>query len=570
MMKNKISNISKISNVIINSVICVLASYFIIELLGGFSYDNEIGLKYHLVHFAGLMMLLLSLLKAITNIYLLIKKNNVLFSKRYQSLLLIESITVIVLYVSLLLVALSVYAIYLRFSTLIIFGIIELLLFLYIFLDTVDKKNFYKKVVIILLNALLVSILFNFTIFISYDLNDMFDYLSNAYITNIIGVLFVILMIIGFIKKKTKIYSDKKYICLIAVACFCLLFPNIEFKNDLIRIIINYILMIGFFVSIYIILVMHLKNIKKTDKFLRLFKILLVIIMTIISMVFLVTGMNDYFDERKTYSKAEKEFYSIIENKNEYYNPAYKEIEKQTSFNITSYDNVISTYYSLLNSDFKKIIVRCEYDNCFSAFNISENKKSYYNDLVNVYNQADISPTFSEDFNGYKYVALKKARKYKESEIEKINDEINRIYNEVYDYNLSDVENIRKFHDYIIDNTKFINYKTNSAINLLFKHKSTSVGYNEVMSLILNKMDIPNFRITSNEIKNNPNYAYHPWLVVKIDGKWLHLDLGWDDDDNPYLDEYSRYKYFLITDQQLKSINDVNHNYNREMYDMIK
>ena len=349
-----------------------------------------------------------------------------------------------------------------------------------------------------------------------------------------------------------------------------MMFPNINFKNDLFRMVINSIFMIGFFVSIYIVLIMQIKKIKKTDKCLGLLKILFVIIMTIITMGFLATGVNDYLDVRKKYLHAQDKFDKLILNKNEYYNPTFKEIEKQTSFNITSYDVVISTYYSLLNSDFEEIIVKCKYDNCYSDFFINEVQKLYYDNLVNIYNQADISPTFSEDFNGYEYVTLKKARKYKESEIEKINDEINRIYNEVYDYNLSDIENIRKFHDYIIDNTKFINYKTNSAINLLFKHKSTSVGYNEVMSLILNKMDIPNFRITSNEIKNNPNYAYHPWLVVKIDGKWLHLDLGWDDDDNPYLDEYSRYKYFLITDQQLKSINDVNHNYNREMYDMIK
>lgn len=60
------------------------------------------------------------------------------------------------------------------------------------------------------------------------------------------------------------------------------------------------------------------------------------------------------------------------------------------------------------------------------------------------------------------------------------------------------------------------------------------------------------------KIKNN-------WLILYLDGKWLHLDTAWDD-DNFHLTEHDRYKYFLIDDKTLSSYNDGVHDYNKDNY----
>ncbi|MBR4720826.1 MAG: hypothetical protein IK057_03575 [Clostridia bacterium] len=45
------------------------------------------------------------------------------------------------------------------------------------------------------------------------------------------------------------------------------------------------------------------------------------------------------------------------------------------------------------------------------------------------------------------------------------------------------------------------------------------------------------------------NGKKHIWNVVKIGGKWYHLDVTWD--DNPQYEEYALHRYFLVSDDQM-------------------
>ena len=116
-------------------------------------------------------------------------------------------------------------------------------------------------------------------------------------------------------------------------------------------------------------------------------------------------------------------------------------------------------------------------------------------------------------------------------EIDKVfANEIDNIYNKIVISN-DMKENIKSAHDYIINNTKYnvndektsIPTDSSTAIGVFFNGLATCNGYTDAMALLLDKMNISNVRISNDS---------HIWNLVKIDDKWLHLDLTWDDPIN--------------------------------------
>ena len=76
---------------------------------------------------------------------------------------------------------------------------------------------------------------------------------------------------------------------------------------------------------------------------------------------------------------------------------------------------------------------------------------------------------------------------------------------------------------------------------LLLKRRENNLLLNDYQIGVLNRFGIKNYKIASKT---------HVWNAVFIDGKWLHLDLTWDDpvsERGPMLDD----KYFLITTDEL-------------------
>ena len=61
---------------------------------------------------------------------------------------------------------------------------------------------------------------------------------------------------------------------------------------------------------------------------------------------------------------------------------------------------------------------------------------------------------------------------------------------------------------------------------------------------MLNQLGIPT-RIFASE------YMEHGWNLVKVDGKWLHMDMTWNEPD---VQGRVLYDYFLLTDQQIKTL----------------
>ena len=77
------------------------------------------------------------------------------------------------------------------------------------------------------------------------------------------------------------------------------------------------------------------------------------------------------------------------------------------------------------------------------------------------------------------------------------------------------------------------------------------------MAIFLNKMNIPNYRISS---------VNHVWNLVYLDGKWLHLDLTWDDPVVNTKENLLLHNFFLINSDELKKKNTGQHDYDANIF----
>ena len=130
---------------------------------------------------------------------------------------------------------------------------------------------------------------------------------------------------------------------------------------------------------------------------------------------------------------------------------------------------------------------------------------------------------------------------------------------------MSTKEKIKVIHDYIINNTNYdtlktnnINdatYKSNTAYGVLIQGYGICSGYSDAMAIFLDKFNIINYKVSNDE---------HIWNLVYLDGKWLHLDLTWDD---PISDKnVTRDNYFLIDTNTLEKLDDNSHYFNSSIF----
>ena len=85
-------------------------------------------------------------------------------------------------------------------------------------------------------------------------------------------------------------------------------------------------------------------------------------------------------------------------------------------------------------------------------------------------------------------------------------------------------------------------------------------GYSDAMSIFLDYYNIPNFKIISEN---------HAWNAVKINNKWYHLDLTWDDPITTSGKDVLKHDYFLINTQKLYELESIQHNFDKEVFKEI-
>lgn len=241
----------------------------------------------------------------------------------------------------------------------------------------------------------------------------------------------------------------------------------------------------------------------------------------------------------------------------------YGYLKINTDTTIKNKEQIKDVIYTFLDAGWKEYNVRCDPDylNCVNDVKDIVKNENYLYSISNFVHPFNTFETVETKFSSTGKITFTKESKYTEEQISALNKKVDEIYKENYNPKNNVRENIKVFHDYIINNTKYDKDKnmdnSSNAYGVLFDEVGVCSGYTDAMQLFLEKMNVKNYRIASNT---------HTWNLVYVEGNWLNLDLTWDD---PIMSDGSDnllYDYFLINTNDLLSKESTEHNFDETIY----
>lgn len=255
--------------------------------------------------------------------------------------------------------------------------------------------------------------------------------------------------------------------------------------------------------------------------------------------------------------------------KNEYYrNYDYEFVQNTDNFNPKNKNDILNIYFTVLNSGVKNFYFYCpnEYSNCINDVKEITNNKtllSTINNYVHPYNSyKNIETSYYK--TGKVEISIEKT--YSENKINTINKQIDYIINEIIKDEKDTNTMIKLAHDYIVNNTKYDSnrsdkniseYDSDTAYGALIEGYALCGGYTDSMAIILDRLNIKNFKIASDS---------HIWNAVNMNDEWYHLDLTWDDPVTSDNSDILEYNFFMIGTEELEQIKTNYHTYNKDYY----
>lgn len=258
---------------------------------------------------------------------------------------------------------------------------------------------------------------------------------------------------------------------------------------------------------------------------------------------------------------------------NDYYRDYdFSYVQNTTNFIPNCKQDLLNIYYTIINAGKDEFTFYCskDYENCINdleAIANDEEALSTINNYVHPYNEFKHIETEYDNYGKIKITIQKSYTKDEIAEIEQILDNIEQ--NIIKETN-SIEENIKVAHDYIITNSKYdiqrrdnnnLTYKSDLAYGPLLQGYSICSGYTDAMQLILERLNVENFKVTSRN---------HIWNAVKLNNIWYHLDLTWDDPIVEFGPDILSHNYYLISTHDLLALDITEHTFNQEIYSELK
>lgn len=257
----------------------------------------------------------------------------------------------------------------------------------------------------------------------------------------------------------------------------------------------------------------------------------------------------------------------IIAKPNDYFlDGNYNYIENYTD-DVANKKELINYIYYVINTGSEYADGECkkEYTECINDLkNIADDEDTLtiINNFVHPYNSFK---TISFTYTSKGKFSLSIEHVYSKEEISEINYVVDNQIKKLITGNISAKDKIKIVHDYVINNTKYdslksenINddtYKSNTAYGVLIQGYGICSGYSDTIAIFLNKLNIPNYKISNDS---------HIWNLVYINGVWRHLDATWDDPISEFNEK--RDTYFLIDYDELTKLKDDTHAFDKEIY----
>ncbi len=123
-------------------------------------------------------------------------------------------------------------------------------------------------------------------------------------------------------------------------------------------------------------------------------------------------------------------------------------------------------------------------------------------------------------------------------------------------------------HDFVCKNVEYDNARTSknnlTAYGALIDGVAVCEGYARAVQLLLNQIGIP-CRLVCGEAGEA-----HMWNLVKIDGKWHHLDATWDDMGKTDGLDVVLHGYFNVSDQHIAKTHKIDGDWKSATDDILK
>ena len=260
-------------------------------------------------------------------------------------------------------------------------------------------------------------------------------------------------------------------------------------------------------------------------------------------------------------------------NENTFNNYEFKFVKETNNFHVKNRQDVLNVIYTILNHGTTDFTFYCDkdYTNCvdeLSEISSDQVLLSTINNYVSPYNSYE---KIYFKVSSYGEINMKTDNLYTDEEIKAIESKIAEFETNNIKENMSTREKIKTFHDYLINNSVYDNDRAKAIENGNDTKNSNShkangplidgialcSGYSDAMKIYLDKLGLPNYKIS------NTN---HIWNFVNLDGQWLHLDLTWDD---PVTNDGSNlllHQFFLVTTDELHKLDPTGHDFNVKYY----
>ena len=238
-------------------------------------------------------------------------------------------------------------------------------------------------------------------------------------------------------------------------------------------------------------------------------------------------------------------------------------------FTINNKNEIRDIFYTIIDSGMDNFSFYCDsdYKNCnddVKEFFNDKDTLSHINNFVHPYNSFR---NIKISVSNYGKITLDVSHIYTIDDVKIINEKIDEFISTNIKEDMSDADKIKLFHDYIVNNTKFdtaiensedrLNSSSYNAYGLLINHLAICGGYTDTMAIYLDKLNIPNYRISTEE---------HVWNLVYFDNKWSHLDVTWNDPVTSNGVDMLMYDYYFIDTNTLISKDTTQHNFDRNIY----
>ena len=299
------------------------------------------------------------------------------------------------------------------------------------------------------------------------------------------------------------------------------------------------------------------------------FKKILFILVPIILLVAIFLNIDKIKQEFKNIFNYRSELVILPDNQfTKKYD--YLFVQRNNTYIPNNYQDLLNIFYSVLNNGWEEFTFYCstDYDNCLGDLDKISHDQVLLADINNYVSPFNSYSSIRTLYDDTGEITIIVNHLYNSEEVSKLYADIKKIVDVRTTSAMSDEEKIQVLHDYIIENTKYDSVKANDGdsnydsarINgLLYQHYALCSAYTDTMAVMLDYLNIPNYKVSTDN---------HVWNAVYINGKWLHLDLTWDDPVTSSGKDLLNNEYFLIDTDELLSLKDSykQHTFNKKRY----